>query len=371
MKRVIRNPEDYHGSLVGFEVEAYASRYVTEADEVEDKASLRSLRRVARRLRELTGLPFKAIADVEGVIDPLPTSSPLNPVWAVKAEYDLDPLGVPNDDFTTGVEIITPPLEARLAADTAKIVAESMVSLGDFAPGLGSGFHINVSVPNLAAADAPGIALIDPFRRHASSQRLEEFADPLFDSVMVSLVMSPASSGDLLALIAELIRQTRGRYMTNALPLLTGRGYVEFRHLRAVDFFKRPQRVVDLANCCVDLLLDLPKSRIQSRVRELTSCAGRIRELGGAGLAEAIAQTAGHWAYQKSPSNEESRAQRIVLDNVCRLVKHNKDLLRRFPWAAAFPYAPYQMHRRRNKFRFPYAMDHADLCGAARTLEQH
>ena len=176
MPGTLKNSKDYTGPLVGLEIEAYASCHVTGVDDGEDEASPRSIRRVARRLRETTGLPFRAIANANdttsGSTERVPTSSPLNPIWAVRSDWSLDPCAAPNDEYAVGVEVITPPLEPSLAAG------------GDFLPGFEAGVHVNVSVPGLLATDAPGLALLDPFRREASNSRLEGFGDPLFDTVI-------------------------------------------------------------------------------------------------------------------------------------------------------------------------------------------
>ncbi len=112
MRGTVHNLPGHAVALLGFEIEAYASVLVTGADEGEDEASPRSLRKVARHLRDVTGLPFRAFipSDDENARPGQrePTSSPENPIWAVRFDYSLDPCAAPNDEYLVGVEVITP-----------------------------------------------------------------------------------------------------------------------------------------------------------------------------------------------------------------------------------------------------------------------
>jgi hypothetical protein len=110
----------------------------------------------------------------------------------------------------------------------------------NFLPGLGAGVHVNVSVPGLVPNDAPGIMLLDPFRAEASNSPLEEFAVPLFDAVRECLGAGTSSADEVPTLVAELVRKSRGKHLTNVLPLLLGWSYVEFRHLGSREFFRNP-----------------------------------------------------------------------------------------------------------------------------------
>jgi len=65
MPEVFKNPGGYSGPLVGFEIEAYESGYVTGSLGGEDDASPRSMCRVARHLREASGLPLRAVLNCD------------------------------------------------------------------------------------------------------------------------------------------------------------------------------------------------------------------------------------------------------------------------------------------------------------------
>jgi hypothetical protein len=140
----LKNPKRYRGPLVGLEIEAWASWLVTGADEEEDEASARTIRLVARHLRDMTGLPFRAIVDLDRAsptpTERLPTSSPSNPIWAVRSDYSLDPLAAPDGLHGVGVEVITPPLEPTLADQAGRLLAERMLADDDFMPGMAAVF---------------------------------------------------------------------------------------------------------------------------------------------------------------------------------------------------------------------------------------
>src|SRR5271163_362539 len=139
MARKLTNPAGYSGPLVGLEIEAFASSFITQVDDGEDEASPRSIRRVARYLREMTGLPFLAMIDGEegspGPTERMPTSSPSNPIWVVRSDYSLDPTCAPSDLYAVGIEVIIPPLEPSLADHAGHLLAECMAADDNFLPG--------------------------------------------------------------------------------------------------------------------------------------------------------------------------------------------------------------------------------------------
>jgi hypothetical protein len=371
MSGQLKNPKGYRGPMVGLEIEAWASWLITGADD-EDEASPRTIRLVARHLRATTGLPFRAIVDLDGSsptpTERLPTSSPSNPVWAVRSDYSLDPLAAPDDLHGVGVELITPPLEPTLADQAAWLLAERMLDDDDFLPGMEAGVHVNVSVPGLTAADVPGLVLLDLFRGEASDSRLEEFGDPFFDTVLECLAAESSSPDYVPALISGLVRRTRGNYLTNVLPLLLGFGYVELRHLGSPEFFRNPARAARLASKCIDLLAAIPRTRVQTRMRDVISCAGRLRELGGETLIEAAAE-----AGRMPPAEVDDwgifggARQRLLLEAL-RALKGDEKLLRRFPWADSFPDWDFSRPRRRNAIRSIYAVACVDRKELARKM---
>lgn len=364
MTRKLTNPTGYNGPLVGLEIEAYASWSITQVDDGEDEASPRSIRRVARYLREMTGLPFRAVIDREegslGPTERMPTSSPSNPIWAVRSDYSLDPTCAPSDLYAVGIEVITPPLEPSLADHAGQLLAECMSADDNFLPGLGAGVHVNVSVPSLVANDAPGIVLLDPFRSEASNSRLEEFADPLFDAVQACLGAGTSSSDEVPTLVAELVRKSRGKHLTNVLPLLLGWGYVEFRHVGSREFFRNPGRAARLAAGSIRLLSDLPARRIANRVQDVIRYTERIRALGGDFLTR-VALELGHIRMTAPEEHtEQGEAERHLLIETLRIIQTDAELRRRFPWAMAFPEWRLERKRRRNSLRSQYAVDCVD-----------
>jgi hypothetical protein len=357
----LRNLKGYRGPMVGLEVEAWASWLVTGADDDEDEASPRTIRMVARHLRGTTGLPFRAIIDDEDDPSPspterLPTSSPSNPIWAVRSDYSLDPLAAPDSLYGVGIEVITPPLEPTLADHAGRLLAERMLADEDFLPGMAAGVHVNVSVPGLTAADSPSLVPLDPFRGEASDSRLEEFGDPFFDTVLECLAAGSSSPDDVPVLVGGLVRRNRGKYLTNVLPLLLGLGYVELRHLGSPEFFGNPARAARLASKCVCLLAAIPKARVQSRMRDVISCAGRLRELGGETLTEAAAEAGRMLAAEVDDWGIYGGARQGLLLEVLRAVQKDQNLLRRFPWARGFPDWRRTRPRQRNRTRSVYAV---------------
>lgn len=368
----LKNANGYHGPLVGLEIEAWASLIVTGSDWVEDEASLQTLRRAARHLRQVTGLAFKAIPNErEGREKPwgrIPTSSPSNPIWAVRSDYSLDPCVAPDDLHQEGVEIITPPLEPELANQAARLLVECALEDDSFLPGMAAGVHVNVSVPTLTSNDAPGLAILDPFRGEASDRRLEEFGDPFFDIVFECLVADAMCPDDVPELVRGLLPRTRGSYLTNVLPLLTGMGYVELRHLGSGEFFRNPARATRLASKCIRLLSNLPRARIQTRIRDAILCSDRLRRLGGKPLAVAAAEA------RRMPADEIDRwgvhgqaRQRLLLETFS-VVRADAELLGRFPWAASFPHWQLRRPRRRNSIRGTYAIACVDQEELARKM---
>jgi hypothetical protein len=364
MARKLTNPAGYSGPLVGLEIEACASWFITQVDDGEDEASLRSIRRVARYLREMTGLPFRAAMDPEeaspGPTERIPTSSPSNPIWAVRSDYSLDPTCAPNDFYAVGIEVITPPLEPSLADHAGRLLVECMSEDNSFLPGLGAGVHVNVSVPNLGPDDAPGIMLLDPFRAEASNSRLEEFADPIFDTIHESLVAGASASDEVSVLVAELARKSRGQHLTNVLPLLIGKGYVEFRHLGSREFFRNPGRAARLAARSARLFSNLPRRRIASRLQDVIRYTEQMRALGGEPLATVALEVRHIRLAAPELHFEQGEAERHLLVEMIRIVQTDAELRHQFPWAMAFPEWRLERKRRRNSIRSPYAVGCVD-----------
>jgi hypothetical protein len=137
---------------------------------------------------------------------------------------------------------------------------------------------------------------------------------------------------------------------------MIGTGYVEFRHLDSFAFFRSPARAVPLATRCAGLLAALPRTRMQSRMQDVVACARRLRELGGLSLAEAASAAGRLLSPENGISGENQDADRLLLAEVLRTVQRDKDLLRRFPWAAGFPGWRAARGRDRNALRCPYAV---------------
>jgi hypothetical protein len=85
------------------------------------------------------------------------------------------------------------------------------------------------------------------------------------------------------------VRHSRGRHLANVLPLLTGRAYIEFRHLSSKAFFRDPERAVRLAEKAVSLLSDPPRGRMTRHLQSVVLIADRISFLGGSNLREVVA----------------------------------------------------------------------------------
>ena len=192
----------------------------------------------------------------------------------------------------------------------------------------------------------------------------------LFDTY---LPPSYSGSPGLEEVIVAMVERSRGRHLTNVLPLITGRGYVEFRHLSSRAFFSDPGRAVRLAEKAVALLGKPPRRKMDSRLGSVKKLADHMRNVGRAKLEDAASRmppvelSADTWAA----SDAQQKAERRLLITVLELAKADPVLRGAFPWAINYPAWPIRQPGRRRSYRSPYAIACVDKDAVVAKVSAH
>lgn len=219
---------------IGFEFEAYAADRIAGHVPGQPVEHERACREIASHLSRLTGLPFTSMTSGA---HPRPPSTTLeNPRWVVDRDISLDEEFCAPEGFGTGVEIKTPPLAPAQAMKVAGDFWSLLHGSGEFASGPEAGVHVNISMPALADVKAEDLLLLSPCASMMSKSRAAGFSGVKLDLAICAAVMGCTDADSAREIGRRLIRENRGSYETNALPLLEGLGYVEFRHLGGQDF---------------------------------------------------------------------------------------------------------------------------------------
>lgn len=217
-------PPDIETFTVGFEIEVLLPPPPGTAppwDGVHDTAPPGFCRAVASALRDLTGDAYRAPSK------PRPGHYGLH----VLPEYDLDPLGFP-DDCVAGVEIVTPPLPYERAAAVLDRLCQA---LGELGAGTHRevGAHIGLSHPRGISAE--GLALIlDEELLLNTEDRAGLRGLAVQESAFMPAAIRRLREDPDFAIHTTWLDQRLGqgkRYATNLEKL--DRGYVELRHWSA------------------------------------------------------------------------------------------------------------------------------------------
>jgi hypothetical protein len=182
-----------------------------------------------------------------------------------------------------GLELVSPPLSLADALDYLPKVC-NFISDNDFGTNESTGFHINVSVPNIAKTlDKTKLVLFmgEKYAAHVFNREANIFAAPQIDAILKSVKTDgriPKSFANMFLTATKGIKLHK--YMTVNFTHLTSEGYLEFRIAGGKDYHKR---VSELRNTilrfvrAVEIACD-PSLEMQEYIKKLTKLFNRAQD---------------------------------------------------------------------------------------------